>query len=117
MATVKLVESAVAGVRSALLAPGDHTEWAQLSGGRNALSIVEARASGADFGGGAISVEVSASKEEEFPGGFPYRQPTGELGPTLTEDGVIELSTGAPYFRVRFTGGSGSVRVAVGGGS
>lgn len=55
------------------------------------------------WGGGTLTIEVS-NDGATF---FPLTTLDGSAAPTLSADGVIEVSTGAKFIRPSFAGGSG----------
>ncbi|MEM9107583.1 MAG: hypothetical protein AAGC96_18200 [Pseudomonadota bacterium] len=62
-----------------------------------------------NFGGGTLTVEVS-NDGTNF---FPLSTLEGSPAPTLTSDGLVEMSTGARYIRPSLAGGSGGSVTAI----
>lgn len=65
------------------------------------------------WGGGTLTIEVS-NDGTNF---FPLTLLDGNAAPTLSADGLIEMSTGANYIRPNFQGGAGgSIDIILGSG-
>lgn len=66
------------------------------------------------FGGGTVTIEVSNDGTNYF----PLSLLDGTAAPTLSADGLIEISTGAKYIRPVLAGSSGgTINILLGSGA
>jgi hypothetical protein len=99
-----MAEIANTGTRDTLIFPslsnGDTTQWMQMPAGQSLGASIQAEGS---FGSGTVTVEVS----NDATNAHALTLVDGTAAPTLTADGIIEVSTGCRMFRASLSGGSG----------
>lgn len=108
MAEVSFERDVNTGVSTATLTTGD-TAKIEMPPGKAVLASVQAEG---NFGSGTLTVKVS-NDGTNF---RALRLLDGTAAPTLTDDGYVEISTGARIVQFDLTGGSGgSIVLSVNG--